>query len=48
MTIRDEDYFRACSRGDLIHVRNLFDSLDREQIESIRDTHKARYENIIA
>ncbi len=37
-----DEYFRVCSKSDMKSVECLFDGLNQQEIESIRDAHKAR------
>jgi hypothetical protein len=46
MEVKNEDYLKFCGKGDLKAVQELFSSLDRQDIESIRDSHKARFTNL--
>lgn len=39
---KNEDYLKICFKGDLKQAKEKFKVLNREQIESIRDKHKAR------
>lgn len=38
-----EDFLNICSTGDLNAVKSCFDSLNKNEIESLLDNHKARY-----
>ena len=37
-----EEYLRVCSKGDMKSLERLFINMNAKEIESIRDTHKAR------
>ena len=40
--MQTDDYLKLCSKGDLDVVKEHFSELTKEQIESLRDEHKAR------
>lgn len=42
MQVKNEDYLKVCGKGDINEVKELFSALNRQDIESIRDSHKAR------
>ena len=42
MMSKFDEYFRVCSKGDMKSLESLFVNLNSQEIEAIRDTHKAR------
>ena len=44
MNNRHEEYLKLCYKGEFKSIKEKFKSLNREEIETIRDKHKARYD----
>jgi hypothetical protein len=41
--LKIEDYLNACSNHDIKSIKEYFETLNKNEIESIRDVHNARY-----
>ena len=40
--LKIEDYLNVCSNNDIKSVKEYFETLNKNEIESIRDEHNAR------